>query len=46
VNINNKYYQANMPDLNEYKISANKANALGQPKAVPLVPRSATFGCR
>jgi len=26
--------------------SHNKANTLGQPKAAPLVPRSASFGCR
>jgi hypothetical protein len=24
----------------------NKTNALGQPKAAPLVPRYAAFGCR
>jgi len=26
--------------------SYNKTNALGQPKAAPLVPRYAAFGCR
>ncbi len=32
--------------LINFRVRANKANSLGQPKAAPLVPRYAVFGCR